>query len=182
MTRPHANSIPHALLLALLLAVPTALASGMPRAAPPQTSAASSPQPMFTDSERTKLNLYLEKVGLDVQISPRVTQLLGLSKPGETMTFRQMVDTDDTDKNKTYCHYFNRSLARPDLFLLIYYDKTHSITHGYLVDKNQHLIRSYVDHWASVDAPIAMNQQEGEAGVASEIRWWAKDMDESPNP
>ena len=154
----------------------------MPPAAPPQTSAANSAQPTFTDAEWTKLNLYWEKVaGEVVKMSPSASQILGLTKPGETITYRQIEDSDQNGKDKVHIHYYSRFDSYPNLLLFYYFDKSRGIDHGYLTDKNLHLISSYV--WAATeDAPVAMGLQEGQSGLAAEIRWWAKDMDESPNP
>ena len=62
MTRPHANSIPHALLLALLLTVPAAFANG----SSPPTPATKSPSPLFTDEQWAKLNYYSNKYEKDI--------------------------------------------------------------------------------------------------------------------
>jgi len=181
MTRPHAHSIPHALLLALLLAVPTALASGMPPAAPPQTSAANPSQPTFTDAEWAKLEMIWKKNARDVQIDSDVTQVLGLTKPGETMIFRELAGADDADTKATYPHFFVHIPSRPDLLFFAFLDRKtpqRQVAYGYLVDKNLHLISSYI----STGTPIALSQQQGEAGLAAEIRWWAYQLDDTPNP
>jgi len=174
MTRPHAHSIPHALLLALLLAVPTALANG----SSPQTPAIKSPSTLFTDEQWTKLNGYCDKYeGSGNPFDQQVSNFLGLTRPGETLTVQQVVDNKPGDRD--HRHYFIRIGPIPDHYVFTYYDKLAPIYYGYLTDRNLHYLRGYV---STTGTPVALSPEEGEAGFTAEVHLWAKLMDNAPNP
>jgi hypothetical protein len=153
------------------------LAAVLIAAAVTGSSALADPAPALTSAEMHRLDLYLQKIGNDQRLDPVITLLLGLTKPDQTMTFRQIVGNDDADP--LHLHYFSRSEDQPNVIVFLYLDKSTNTMWGYLTDPQFRYIKSYV----SKDAhPFVMTPQDGGPKFAVEIRWWAKELDAAPDP
>jgi hypothetical protein len=164
----------------LLVAISTVLVAVLLAHAPVRSAAAqaaNSVQPILTEAELKKLELYVQKLGRDVPFEPPITQLIGLTKPGETMTFRQLSGSDDNDD--VHIHYHNRSESNPNIILFTYQDKAKNTVHGYLTDPAFRYILAYVSTNSNNQK---LTLSDSKAGFANEIRWWAKQMDEAPDP
>ena len=156
----------------LLLAVPAAFANG----SSPQTPAIKSPSTLFTDEQWAKLNRYFDKYAASNSLDQQVGNFLGLARPGETITVRQMMANDHDDKDHLYSHFIARFGPNQDNYIFLYRDMHVVILYGYLTDRNLHFLRGYVSN----GTPVALSPQEGEAGFTAEIHWWAKTMDAVP--
>jgi hypothetical protein len=160
--------------------VPADAEATTPKATPVAAlAAAPAPKsmPALTDAEMNKLNLYLQKVGNDVPFEQAITQLIGVTAPGQTMTFRQLNGGDDNDT--VHIHFFNRSESDANIVLFTFQDKSLNSIHGYLTDPQFHYIRGYV---STNGQNQMLSKKVGEAGFAAEVGWWAREMDAAPNP
>lgn len=130
----------------------------------------------LTAAQMNKLDGYNRKMGVDMALAKIITQFLGLTPPGETMTFRQINGNDHGDT--VHYHFFNRSETDPNVMVFFQLNKTTGIITGYLTNSQFDYISGYVTD----GTPSAISAQAGAAGLADEIRWWAKEMDSLPNP
>ena len=160
----------------------TALKERAPGAARPVPAAfvsASAQTPdhaVLTAAQMNKLDAYNQKVGINMPFDPLITQFIAVTRPGETMTFRQINANDDGDN--VHFHYFNRSETDPNVMIFFLFDKNSNTITGYLTNPQFDYISGYVTN----GTPSAISAQAGEAGLADEVRWWAKEMDSLPNP
>jgi hypothetical protein len=157
-------------------AAPAAAPAAAPMAAIVSTPA-SAPRAILTDAELKKIAALTQKYGEDQTLSARVTQILGLTRAGETLAVRQLGANDDNDV--VHYHYFNRSKTDPSVIILIYQDKGSNVFYGYRTDAKFSYISGY--NVASSGSAGALTPQQGAAGLDAEIRWWAKTVDAVPN-
>ncbi|NNN06881.1 MAG: hypothetical protein HKL90_13360 [Elusimicrobia bacterium] len=153
--------------------------SAQPRAVPAAFVSASAQMldhAVLTAEQMNKIDGYNRKIGADMAFDPIITQFLGLTRPGETMTFRQFNGSDDGDT--VHFHYFNRSETDPNVMIFYFLDKNKGLITGYVTNPQFDYISGYVTD----GTPSAVSAQAGAAGLADEIRWWAKSIDSLPNP
>jgi tetratricopeptide (TPR) repeat protein len=124
-------------------------------------------QATLTPEQRQGLEDVLKTYGHNQLIETSVTQVLGLTGPGQTLTLRQVSGDDDNDRQ--HQHYFNQSAADPNVVVFMFYDKTANITYGYRTDAAFRYISGYV----SRATLTPLTPQQGVAGLATEIRWWS---------
>lgn len=130
----------------------------------------------MTDAEENKFDLYFQKYKANNSFDTSVSQLLGLTKPGEVITVQQFKGNDRGDTMRT--HLFARELSSPDIQFFMFRDLSKPIFYGYLVDSHFNLIQAYV----STGVPQKLEIAEGRTGLAAELAWWAKMMDAAPTP
>lgn len=157
---------------------PASATAARPIATPASTAVApATPPPSagMTDAEIQKLGLYLQKYEKQVPVDKPVADLWNLAKPGETYYIRELSSHDDGDSQ--HSHYYCIGLNDPKTVIFIFVDRKTLTSHGYRTDPSFKYVSAYV--W---DGQIKkLSTADGEAGLAGELKWWAKTMDEAPN-
>jgi hypothetical protein len=129
----------------------------------------------MTDAQESKFELYFQKYKGNIPLAPGVIQLLGLGKPGEVITVQEFKGIDPNDN--TRAHICARGLENPNIEFFMLRDVSKNVFYGYMVDSKFNLIQAYV----SADVLQKLSAAEGRTGLAAELAWWAKTMDNAPN-
>jgi hypothetical protein len=157
----------------------TGWSTGSESAPTPIASIVSAPtpsRPALSQTELKKINALDDSSGADIPLLQSVTQLLGLTQPGQTLTARQLTASDDNDT--VHFHFFNRSTTDANVIILMFQDKSTNTIRGYRTDLQSRYISGYI----SVNGGMnLLTPQEAAAGFAAEIQWWAQAADSISN-
>jgi len=125
----------------------------------------------LTPDELHTVDSLLSTVGHDQHLASTVTQILGLTKPGETLVVRLVSGREEADTAHQHVHFFIRSKSDPRVIILLF--RSPGVTHGFRTDTSF----SYRAGFAADPTPRPIPVSEGRAEMVSEIRWWAQKMD-----
>jgi tetratricopeptide (TPR) repeat protein len=108
----------------------------------------------------------MKTYGKDLTLTQNITQVLGITKPGETLSVRQM--EADSDNEPTRKHYFNRPNDGSGDMIFFLQDNAANVVRGYRTDSGYHFLTGFVS--AGTLSPIS--NEEGASGLKAEIVWW----------